>query len=372
MFADYFQGRKVLVTGHTGFKGGWLLAWLKLLGAEIVGLALPPEGEGLFGDLEREDFFYSHMGDIRDKELVGEVFQEHQPEVVFHMAAQSLVRRGYRIPAETYETNVMGTVNVLEAVRQTGSVRVVVNVTSDKCYENREWEFGYRENDAMGGYDPYSSSKGCAELVAQAYERSFFSAPDSSAGTTGGGHPAKIASARSGNVIGGGDWAEDRIVPDCFRALRQGQDIQVRNPPAVRPWQHVLEPLSGYLWLAASMGAGKIDHRGGWNFGPGTDANKSVGHVVELLLGHWGRGEWRDGSGGVQPHEAGLLQLNCSKAAGLLGWNPVFSLPEAVRVTVDWYRASLAGGDFRCLEFTTGQIEDYQNRAREKEMPWAV
>ena len=350
---EFWRGRRVLVTGHTGFKGAWLSLWLHALGARAAGYSLPPPTEPSLFELARVgELVEPAGGDVRDLEALTRAVADSCPEVVIHMAAQSLVRRSYQDPVETYATNVLGTVNVLEAVRRAGAgVRAVVVVTSDKCYENREWVWGYREDEPVGGHDPYSSSKGCAELVTAAYRRSFFGA--------GGG--AAVASARAGNVIGGGDWAEDRLVPDVFRALLAGRAVAVRNPGAVRPWQHVLEPLGGYLLLAERLcEEGGARFAEAWNFGPAEEDAKTVAWVVERLLGMWGEaapGWARDHVEG--PHEARYLKLDCSKARAELGWRPRWRAEEALGASVEWYEAYRRGGDARSLAL--GQIDAYQN-----------
>ncbi len=361
LFGGVFDGRRVFVTGHTGFKGSWLTAWLLELGAQVTGYALePPTDPSLFEDAGLADRIDHHIADVRDAERLTRTLADARPEVVFHMAAQPLVRLSYDEPVETYATNVMGTVHLLEAVRLASSVRVAVNVTSDKCYENREWEYAYRENDALGGHDPYSSSKACAEIATSAWARSFF-----------GGSEVRLASARAGNVIGGGDWALDRIVPDCVLALREGRSIEVRNPAAVRPWQHVLEPLSGYLWLAARMWEsepGALD--GGWNFGPLSRANVTVREVVETLISEWGSGAWHRTEGaGAQPHEARFLKLDCSRAADLLGWQPIYEVDRALSVTAAWYRAH-ADDRTAASGLTTVDIDGYVAAAREAGAIW--
>jgi CDP-glucose 4,6-dehydratase len=363
-----YAGRKVLLTGHTGFKGGWLACWLKHLGADVTGLALPPDTEpSIYRDAGLEELIVSMMGDIREPEVVAEAMRESQPEIVFHLAAQSLVRRSYRDPIGTYATNVMGTVHVLEAVRRTPSVRVVVIVTSDKCYENRDWVYSYREIDPMGGHDPYSSSKGCAELVTKAYRESFFS-ENASAGL----RPAAVDSARAGNVIGGGDWAEDRLLPDCIRALEAGQPIAVRNPEAVRPWQHVLEPLSGYLWLAAVLWEQGEHSGGGWNFGPPPASFLRVRELSELVLQAWGDGRWEDISSGRRddPGEAAQLRLDSTKATTLLGWQPIYTVQESVQETVAWYRDRHTQPDFDGYGTTVRQIQRYTARALAAGLTW--
>lgn len=323
-FGGAFSGRRVLVTGHTGFKGSWLSLWLSLLGADVVGYALPPDTEcGIFSLCGLGGRIADLCGDIRDNARLEGVFQAFRPEIVFHLAAQPAVLESYHAPVETFETNLMGTVNVLENIRQTGSVRAGVIVTSDKCYENREHVRGYREEDALGGYDPYSASKGCAELAASAYRRSY-SLP--------------VATARAGNVVGGGDWTPDRIVPDCIRALRRGEPVGVRNPDAVRPWQFVLEPLYGYLLLAAKLLRDPEKFAGAWNFGPAPESVVPVKELVGQVIELWGGGTWQDRSDPDAAHEAGLLYLDSKKAETSLGWRQRLSLRESLEWTVDWYR----------------------------------
>jgi CDP-glucose 4,6-dehydratase len=344
LFGGVFAGRRVLVTGHTGFKGSWLIAWLLGLGAEVGGYALaPPTDPSLFEALGLRDRVAHVEADVRDAAALRAVVARFAPEIVFHLAAQPLVRLSYEQPHLTYETNVMGTVNLFEAVRATSSVKAVVNVTSDKCYENREEDHAYGETDPMGGFDPYSSSKGCAELVTAAYRRSFF-APEAR---------VRLASARAGNAIGGGDWAADRIIPDCVRALSAAEPVIVRNPDAVRPWQHVLEPLAGYLWLGAKLWRDGAAYAGPWNFGPEPGGATTVCSVVEAFVREWGSGQWRAASasaaGGetaaaAPRHEAHLLQLDITKAREQLGWRPVWDVQRAVATTARWYREFYAAG----------------------------
>ena len=328
----FWQDRRVFLTGHTGFKGGWLSIWLHMLGARVHGYALPaPTTPSLFEEAGVETVMVTHtVGDIRDLDALNAAMAAAEPEIVIHMAAQPLVRLSYAEPVETYSTNVMGTVNVLEAARRVDSVRAVVNVTSDKCYENREWDRPYREDDAMGGHDPYSSSKGCAELVAQAYQRSFF------------GDGRWLASARAGNVIGGGDWASDRLLPDFFRALDAGEPLTIRSPDAIRPWQHVLEPLSGYLMLARALLDSGETFAVGWNFGPAEDDVWPVRRIVEFLVPG---GEGVNISNAPQPHEAKTLRLDSSKARDRLDWQPVWTVEQALAATVQWHRAWRDGKD---------------------------
>ena len=357
MNAEFWRGKRVLLTGHTGFKGSWLSLWLQSMGAQVVGYALaPPTEPSLFEVAGVGAGMTSVIGDIRDLEHLRAVFAEHKPEIVIHMAAQPLVRYSYAEPVETYSTNVMGTVNLLEAVRGTPGVKAVVNVTTDKCYENREWAWGYRENEAMGGYDPYSSSKGCAELVTAAYRNSFFNSA-----TFNVKHSTAIASARAGNVIGGGDWAEDRLIPDIMRAITQGRSVTIRNPHAIRPWQHVLEPLSGYLKLAQKLYEEGAAYAEGWNFGPNDEDAKPVQWIVEQLTQSWGEGASWLLDGGEHPHEAHYLKLDCSKAKSRLDWHPRWHLDEALKRIVDWQKQYLYGRDMRAV--TIEQIDLYLKTA---------
>ena len=360
-FDGVYFGRRVFVTGHTGFKGSWLSEWLLGLGAEVTGYALePPTDPSLFAESGLAGRMGHTIGDVRDLEHLRGAILAARPEIVFHLAAQPLVRLSYDDPVYTYETNVMGTVNLLEAVRACPSVRAVIIVTSDKCYENRETGQAYREGDAMGGYDPYSSSKGCAELVTAAYRRSFF----------GKRSDVRIASVRAGNVVGGGDWALDRIVPDCVRALQAGEPIIVRNPEAVRPWQHVLEPLSGYLHLAARLWTGESDLDGAWNFGPEEQGTVPVRQVVDRIVGAWGTGSWEMPVGHVvQPHEANLLALDIEKAITELKWHPLYPIERALDVTAEWYKARHEGADPRQL--TLADIQAYQDAAVARGAAWA-
>lgn len=344
---DYsvWNGKRVLLTGHTGFKGCWLALWLKRLGAQVSGLSLPAEPGSLGEILSIEKHLPSHRVDIRDLPALQETMGAAAPEVVIHMAAQALVRPSYADPLGTFATNVMGTAHVLESVRSVASVRAVVVVTTDKCYENREWPYPYRETDALGGHDPYSASKAGAELVTASWRRSFLAE-----------HGVAVASARAGNVIGGGDWSRDRLVPDCMRAFAQGKAVRVRNPHATRPWQHVLDPLCGYLLLAEALLAGS-EAAQAWNFGPSTDNVASVGDVVHLLVAHWGGGASWNADPGPHPHEAGLLAVDASLARHELDWRPRLNLKDAVRWTADWYRRQLAGETAAAL--ICAQIEGY-------------
>jgi CDP-glucose 4,6-dehydratase len=350
----FWKDKRVLLTGHTGFKGSWLSLWLQSMGAKVVGYALaPPTKPSLFEAAEVGKGMTSIIGDIRDLGHLHKVFAEHKPEIVIHMAAQALVRYSYIEPVETYSTNVMGTVNMLEAVRSTASVKSVVNVTTDKCYENREWVWGYRENEAMGGYDPYSSSKGCAELVTAAYRNSYFH-PDKFET-----HGVAIASGRAGNVIGGGDWADDRLIPDIVRAIVQGKPVNIRNPHATRPWQHVLEPLSGYLVLAQKLYEEGTAFAEGWNFGPNDEDAKPVQWIVDKLTNNWGEGASWVLDGGTHPHEAHYLKLDCSKAKTRLDWHPKWHLEDALGAIVEWHRAYRDGKNMQ--ELTLSQISTYKD-----------
>lgn len=350
---EFWVGKKVFVTGHTGFKGSWLCLWLQSIGAEVTGYALqPPTNPSLFKVAKVADGMKSIIGDIRDGGALSAAMRGAAPEIVIHMAAQPLVRYSYVDPVETYSTNVMGTVQLLEAVRQNRSVRAVVNVTSDKCYENREWVWGYRENESMGGFDPYSNSKGCAELVTAAYRSSFFNAASSAE------HGVALASARAGNVIGGGDWAADRLVPDILRAITESRPVEIRNPHAVRPWQHVLEPLGGYLQLAQKLYEEGAPYAEGWNFGPNDGDAKPVQWIVERLTRQWGGGaSWRLDEAD-HPHEAHYLKLDCSKAKMRLDWRPRWALGQALENIVAWHKAQQQGNDMRA--FSLGQIAAYQ------------
>ena len=348
MTPAFWRGRRVLLTGHTGFKGSWMALWLQRMGAEVTGLALaPPTAPSLFEVARVAGGMRSIIGDVRDTAAVAQAFAAAKPEVVLHMAAQPLVRRSYADPVETYSTNVMGLVAILEAVRREPGVRAFLNVTTDKCYENREWHWGYREGEPLGGHDPYSSSKACAELVTASYRRSFFDAS-----------PTAVATARAGNVIGGGDWAEDRLVADIMRAIESGRPARIRNPHAIRPWQHVLEPLRGYLALAERLHAGDRTFAEAWNFGPRDGDARPVGWIVDELVRRWGAGASFAIDAGEHPHEATYLKLDISKARAILGWAPRIDLAGALDRVVDWYRAHSRGEDMR--EFTLRQVEEYQ------------
>lgn len=334
MFNDFYKDKKVFITGHTGFKGSWLAIWLESLGAEVIGFALDPM-------TERDNYVMSGIGnritdlrgDIRDLPAIKEAMAKCHPDIVFHLAAQPLVRLSYEIPVETYQTNVMGTINVMEAIRQTKSVRVAVMVTTDKCYDNCEQKKGYVETDPFGGYDPYSSSKGACEIAIQSWRRSFFNPKD-----YGIKHNVSLASVRAGNVVGGGDWSKDRIIPDCIRALEAGQAINIRNPKAIRPWEHVLEPLSGYMMLAEKMWNNPTNFCEGWNFGPEADSVSTVWEVASTLIKSFGYGKLNDVSDPNALHEANLLMLNITKAKKHLGWKPRMNMKQCMELTADWYK----------------------------------
>lgn len=350
---DPLRGRRVVVTGHTGFKGSWLSIWLRMIGAQVAGYALDsPTTPSMFDAAHAGRGIVDRRGDIRDVAAIRAFVEEFSPEVVFHLAAQSIVRDGYRDPVETYGTNVMGTVALLDACRRVGSVRAIVVVSSDKCYENRNWLWGYREDDRLGGFDPYSSSKACTELVSDAFRRSFFEDNSSRVG---------LATARAGNVIGGGDWARDRLIPDLARAAIGNERAMIRNPAAIRPWQHVLEPLAGYLALAGRLCADPRAFSGSWNFGPSAQSIQTVESVVNKLAARWnGRLEW-SADDRQHPHEAVRLLLDSSKASSLLGWRPRLTFDEAITLTADWYAAARAG-DADLRKLSEEQIAAYAEK----------
>lgn len=350
----------MFLTGHTGFKGSWLTIWLNSMGASVNGYALDPDTYPNLYQVAKVDslLMRSYISDIRDLNKLTEAMMACKPDIVIHMAAQALVRYSYDNPVETYATNVMGTVNVLEAIRQTKTIRSTIVVTSDKCYENQEWLWGYRENEPMGGSDPYSSSKGCAELVTNAYIQSYFSKENYSL------HQHALASARAGNVIGGGDWSTDRLLPDAIKAFESNQTLVIRNPLAVRPWQHVLEPLYGYLILAQALYEKGIDYVGAWNFGPKDEDARSVKEIVEILIGQWGSSaNWQQDLS-YHPHEALLLKLDCSKAKNLLGWEPKWGLEKTISMIVNWHHEYREKTDM--LNYSIQQITQFQNTICER------
>lgn len=349
---QFWQKRKVLITGHTGFKGSWLSLILQLAGADLVGYALPPPKKpNLFSLAGVAENMTSLMGDIRDFDQVLNLFKQYQPEIVIHMAAQPLVRYSYKAPVETYATNVLGTVHVLEAARQVGSVKTIVNVTTDKCYDNKEWHWGYRENDRLGGYDPYSNSKACAELVTSAYRHSYFNATS-----------IGLASARAGNVIGGGDWADDRLIPDIIRACSDKIPASIRHPQSLRPWQHVMEPLSGYLLLAEKLDQEPSIYADAWNFGPDEKDARPVSWIADFIVKHWNTPASWILEGDNRLHEATYLKLDCSKAKSLLGWQPQWNLERGLKETIDWYQAFFSNAAMQ--DKTIQQIKQFYHEKR--------
>jgi len=362
LLSNFYNGKRILITGHTGFKGSWLTLCLLELGARVIGYALKPSSPlSPYVTCGLENKIDSIIANVRNLKTLKETFDKYKPEIVFHMAAQALVRYSYKEPVETYETNVMGTVNLLEACRHTPSVKAIVNITSDKCYENREWLWSYRENDLMGGWDPYSSSKGCAELITNAYRKSYFNPEDYHR------HGVSLASARAGNVIGGGDWSEDRLIPDCIKALIENKPIIIRYPDAIRPWQHVLEPLYGYLLLGQFLYQNGPEYSGAWNFGPNDDDVKPVKWIADHIINIWGSGGAWETDNYDHPHEATYLKLDCSKAKAKLGWYPSWDLKLSLEKTVEWYQAYNNQRDM--LKITINQIDNYNNGLRGDDIP---
>jgi CDP-glucose 4,6-dehydratase len=361
MFNNIYHNKKVLITGHTGFKGSWLALWLSQMGAKITGYSLQPHTSPNHFQLLGLNIT-SVIGDIRDADKLKQIFTEQQPEIIFHLAAQAIVRLSYREPVETFSSNVIGTVNVLEAARTCDSIRAVVIVTSDKCYENREWPWAYREIDALGGYDPYSASKGCAEIVTSCWQNSFFNSKD-----YGKTHQTLLASARAGNVIGGGDWAADRLIPDIMRAVNQNEKVKIRNPQTIRPWQHVMEPLNGYLLLGQKLLEGRKEFAETWNFGPSEEGNITVGEIVHQAKRVWPKIDYEIDQSLNQPHEAGMLRLDCSKARTKLEWIPVWTSQNTIEKTAQWYRDFYESKSIQSLENLRGYITDAQS----KHIVWA-
>lgn len=360
MFNGSYRGKRVLITGHTGFKGSWLSIWLEKLGAEVIGYSQEPSTKpSMFEICQIDSIITSIIGDIRDLDKLKLVFEKYKPEIVFHLAAQPLVRYSYKNPHETYETNIMGTINVLEAAKCTDGVQAVVVITTDKCYENKEWSYGYRENDVIGGHDPYSSSKGCVEIIVAAYRKSFY--------TDKG---IALASVRAGNVIGGGDWAEDRLMPDFIRASIKENPIIIRNPLATRPWQHVLEPLSGYLLLGTLMIQDKAKYSDAWNFGPKDTDVLKVEEVLKIAIETWGKGKIELDIGS-NPHEASLLKLDINKAKAFLKWHPLYDVNKAIEKTIHWYKMFYDNTNEDMNKYTLMQIEEYENEAKSQKIIWS-
>jgi len=362
LFSGIYKNKTVLVTGHTGFKGSWLVYWLNQMGAKVIGYSLQAPTNPNHIELLNLDIV-SIIGDIRDLDKLNQVFNEYKPDIVFHLAAQPLVRLSYENPIETYETNVMGTLKVFEACRA-NNVKAIVNITSDKAYENKEWIWGYRENDPMGGYDPYSSSKGCADILASSYRNSFFNIKDYKKT-----HNTLIATCRAGNVIGGGDWAKDRLITDIMISVSQGKKVSIRNPKATRPWEHVLEPLSGYLHIGQKLLEAKVEFAEAWNFGPSDEGSITVEEVVQNVKKHWDKIDYEINSNPNQLHEANLLKLDCSKAHILLKWKDVWDSDTTFEKTVKWYKAYY-GEDKKVL--TQNDLESYIKNAKEKNVEWAI
>jgi len=349
---ETYDGRTVLITGHTGFKGGWLALLLESLGAKVIGYSLdPPTHPSFFQETGLSQKITDLRGDVRKFNTISEVVRKYQPDFVFHLAAQPLVRASYKTPRDTFDINVMGTTNVLEVIRLSGKPTICVCITSDKCYENKEWDYAYRENDPMGGHDPYSASKGAAEIVIASYWKSFFESD---------GSVTALSSVRAGNVIGGGDWAEGRIVPDCIRSLVNGETIKIRNPSAVRPWQFVLDPLFGYLWLALKMKEHPEKYSGAWNFGPDYSNNVDVQTLAEKIVHAWGSGTWEQTPQTNSPHEAGFLKLDIAKSVTKLGWKPVYGIDEAIQKTVVWYKNDYSKS-YDMYAFSRKQIETFMH-----------
>ena len=361
MFNNIYKDKKVFITGHTGFKGSWLVFWLKNIGAEVLGYSLEPPTKPNHYELLNLDI-YSVIGDIRDRDKLFSVVKDFKPDIVFHLAAQPLVRYSYKNPLETLETNIIGTANVFEACKNAETIKAIVNITSDKCYENKEWVWGYRENDPMGGYDPYSASKGCSELITSSYRNSFFNPKD-----YGKKHNTLLASVRAGNVIGGGDWSEDRLIPDIVKATEQKKKVFIRNPKATRPWQHVLEPLSGYLLIGQKLLEGKKEFADGWNFGPNDENIISVEEIVKLSKKYWDEIYYEINTDLLDLHEAMLLKLDCSKAHYYLNWKPIWDIDKTLEKTISWYKHFYTNKEI----LTNQDLEEYIKDAQNKGAVWA-
>ncbi len=365
MLEKIYKNKTVLVTGHTGFKGSWICAWMAHLGAKVVGASISiPSSPSNFSVSLIENVIEDHRIDIRDLKSVKSLVEKVQPDFVFHLAAQALVRPSYKNPIETLETNAIGSANILEALRVLDKKVVAVMITSDKAYDNVEWVWGYRETDRLGGKDPYSASKGMAELAIRSYVESFFNDKDSN---------VRIGITRAGNVIGGGDWAVDRIVPDCMEAWSKGKSVDIRSPNATRPWQHVLEPLSGYIALAANLSVSSNSHGEAYNFGPSSDQNYPVSELIDNMAKYWDKVKWNDTSkDNNHVHEAGLLKLNCDKSLFDLDWHSAMQFDETVKMTVDWYKRYYQNQDQSMYEFTIGQIDEYTKLAKSRNIAWAI
>ena len=365
LFEGVFQNKKIFVTGHTGFQGSWLILWLKSLGAKVTGYSLsPPTKPSLFEILQLKQDINHILGDVRDHSFLQKCLIKHKPDIVFHLAAQPLVRLSYEKPVDTFHTNIMGTVNLLEAIRNTQSVKAGIIITSDKCYENKEWTFAYRENDPLGGFDPYSASKGATEIITSSYSRSFFHS-DNKKRNVG------IATVRAGNVIGGGDWAQDRIVPDCIRSINSGKLIQIRNPKSIRPWQYVLEPISGMLLLASKLWKNPYSYNESWNFGPNLSTNVTVKElVIQIIKEFEQKAKWKDVSKNTKnaAHEANFLRLDSTKANNLLGWRQTYSIKETISETASWYKNYVKKREM--IKFTVSQIEKYVEKAKYMNADW--
>ncbi|WPX07796.1 CDP-glucose 4,6-dehydratase [Anaerocellum danielii] len=361
-FKGIYKYRNVFITGNTGFKGSWLTIWLNKLNANVVGYALPPYTvPNMFDICKLSIKSECIFGDIRDYESLYKAMKKSKPEIVFHLAAQPLVRLAYREPISTYETNIMGTVNVLEAARKIDSIKAVIVVTSDKCYENKEWIYGYRENDPLGGFDPYSSSKSCCELIVAAYRNSYYNQIGKA-----------LATVRAGNVIGGGDWSDERLIPDCIKALSEAKVIKIRKPKAIRPWQYILEPLAGYLWLGANMLSDNKSFNSAWNFGPEEGNILTVEEIVNLVIKVWGGGSYEIDNPKDNFYETDLLKLDTSKAKSYLGWKPILDIQKTIYKTIEWYKHYYYNKEIDMYDYSLQQIEEYEKISKENKIPWSL